>query len=95
MRLDRSTDGWQFGHCVCNLYREKAFGDTARPPGSRDHHLRRHTPPWQPVYLLVGQQVDKEIIDNMVHQMGLDRPLPEQYLRYLMAVARGDLGISR
>lgn len=48
-----------------------------------------------PVYLLVGQQVDKEIIDNMVHQMGLDRPLPEQYLRYLMAVARGDLGISR
>src|SRR5271157_6166180 len=48
-----------------------------------------------PVYLLVGQQADKEIIENMVHQMGLDRPLPEQYFRYLMAVARGDLGISR
>jgi peptide/nickel transport system permease protein len=48
-----------------------------------------------PVYLLVGQQVDKEIVDNMIHQMGLDRPLPEQYLRYLEAVAHGDLGVSR
>ncbi|MBW7883915.1 MAG: ABC transporter permease [Caldilineaceae bacterium] len=48
-----------------------------------------------PVYLLVGQQADQEIIDNMIHQMGLDRPLPEQYLRYLGAVAHGDLGISR
>lgn len=48
-----------------------------------------------PVYLLVGQQVDKEIIENMIHQMGLDRPLPEQYLRYLGAIVQGDLGISR
>jgi ABC-type dipeptide/oligopeptide/nickel transport system permease component len=48
-----------------------------------------------PVYLLVGQQADKEIIDNMIHQMGLDRPLPEQYAHYMLAVAQGDLGISR
>ncbi len=48
-----------------------------------------------PVYLLVGQQANKEILDNMIHQMGLDRPLYEQYLRYLWAVARGDLGMSR
>jgi ABC-type dipeptide/oligopeptide/nickel transport system permease component len=48
-----------------------------------------------PVYLLVGQQADQEIIDNMIHQMGLDRPLPEQYARYMLAVAQGDLGISR
>lgn len=48
-----------------------------------------------PVYLLVGQQVNKEIIDNLMHQMGLDRPMPEQYLRYLDAVIHGDFGISR
>jgi peptide/nickel transport system permease protein len=48
-----------------------------------------------PVYLLVGQQADQEIIENMRHQMGLDRPLPEQYVRYLAAVANGDLGVSR
>ncbi len=48
-----------------------------------------------PVYLLVGQQVSKEIVDNMMHQMGLDRPMPEQYLRYLDAVVHGDFGVSR
>src|SRR5574338_585496 len=48
-----------------------------------------------PVYLLVGQQADKEILDNMIHQMGLDRPLYEQYFRYLGTVAQGDFGISR
>lgn len=48
-----------------------------------------------PVYLLVGQQADKEILENLMHQMGLDRPLYEQYFRYLWSVAHGDLGISR
>ncbi len=48
-----------------------------------------------PVYLLVGQQADQEILENLMHQMGLDRPLYEQYFRYLWSVAQGDLGISR
>ncbi len=48
-----------------------------------------------PVYLLVGQQADKQILDNLIHQMGLDRPIYEQYGRYLLAVAHGDLGMSR
>ncbi len=48
-----------------------------------------------PVYLLVGQQTSPEIVENMIHQMGLDRPLPEQYARYMLSVAQGDLGISR
>jgi peptide/nickel transport system permease protein len=48
-----------------------------------------------PVYLLVGQRADQEIIDNMNHRMGLDRPLHEQYVRYLGTVVRGDLGVSR
>lgn len=48
-----------------------------------------------PVYLLVGQQADQEILDNMIHQMGLDRPLYEQYFRYMATVVQGDFGISR
>lgn len=48
-----------------------------------------------PVYLLVGQQADQEILDNLIHQMGLDRPLYEQYFRYLGTVLQGDFGISR
>lgn len=48
-----------------------------------------------PVYLMVGMQADQEMIDNMIHQMGLDRPIWEQYLSYLANVASGDLGVSR
>jgi peptide/nickel transport system permease protein len=48
-----------------------------------------------PVYLVVGVQADQEMIDNMMHQMGLDQPLWQQYLSYLAHVASGDLGVSR
>jgi peptide/nickel transport system permease protein len=48
-----------------------------------------------PVYLLVGQQTSPEIVGNMIHRMGLDRPLYEQFLSYLWNVAHGDLGVSR
>lgn len=48
-----------------------------------------------PVYLLVGAQADQEMIDNMMRQMGLHRPIWQQYLSYLGNVATGDLGISR
>lgn len=48
-----------------------------------------------PVYLLVGQQTSQEIVDNLMKQMGLDRPIHEQYARYLWSVAQGNLGVSR
>jgi len=48
-----------------------------------------------PVYLLVGQQTSPEIVSNMTHRMGLDRPLYEQYFRYLWSLGHGDLGVSR
>ena len=48
-----------------------------------------------PVYLLVGQQTSPEIVNNMIHRMGLDRPLYEQFLSYIWNVAHGDLGVSR
>lgn len=48
-----------------------------------------------PVYLLVGVQTNQEIIDNMMNQLGLDRPLWQQYLAYVGNVARGNLGVSR
>jgi ABC-type dipeptide/oligopeptide/nickel transport system permease component len=48
-----------------------------------------------PVYLLVGQQADKEIIESLIKSMGLDRPLYEQYFRYFWSVLHGNLGISR
>jgi peptide/nickel transport system permease protein len=48
-----------------------------------------------PVYLLVGHQQSPEIVDNLIRRIGLDRPLHEQYSRYLWSVLHGDLGVSR
>ncbi|MEM1590346.1 MAG: hypothetical protein QW175_08005, partial [Candidatus Bathyarchaeia archaeon] len=48
-----------------------------------------------PVYLLVGQQADKEIIESLIRSMGLDRPLYEQYARYVFGILKGNFGISR
>ncbi len=48
-----------------------------------------------PVYLLVGQESNKQIIDAMTKAIGLDQPIWVQYLRYLTALVHGDFGISR
>lgn len=49
-----------------------------------------------PVLLILGQETaaDEETIERMRADLGLDRPLPFQYLDWLSHVARGDLGNS-
>jgi ABC-type dipeptide/oligopeptide/nickel transport system permease component len=47
-----------------------------------------------PVMLLVPPDAPPEVVDTTRHELGLDRPLPEQFLRYIMRVAAGDLGTS-
>lgn len=48
-----------------------------------------------PAYLLVGTTHTKEMLDNMIKELGLDRPVPEQYLSYINKLLQGDLGTSR
>lgn len=48
-----------------------------------------------PLYAAVGQQVTQEMIEARERVMGLDRPQFQQYLDYLSAITRGDLGSSR
>jgi len=48
-----------------------------------------------PVYLLVGTTYTKEMVENMTRELGLDRPVYEQYARYMANLLRGDLGQSR
>jgi peptide/nickel transport system permease protein len=43
---------------------------------------------------IVGERVSPETLDRLRRSFGLDRPVPEQYARYLANLARGDLGIS-
>lgn len=50
--------------------------------------------PGDPVALELGEQATPAQRQQMRIQLGLDQPLPVQYLRYLNGVIHGDLGIS-
>src|SRR5881296_1568709 len=41
-----------------------------------------------------GEYQDPIVCAQLVHQFGLDRSIPEQYWRYLVALAHGNLGYS-
>jgi peptide/nickel transport system permease protein len=47
-----------------------------------------------PVRSLLPDTATPEIVAAYTERWGLDRPMPEQYLRYLAALARGDFGRS-
>ena len=55
-----------------------------------------HAVSTDPLVLIIGERsLDKpEIVKAAVEKWGLDRPLPEQYLRYVWNLAHGDLGVS-
>lgn len=50
--------------------------------------------PGDPVLMMLEKRADQATIDRIRHQMGLDRPLPEQYLTFLVKACKGDLGES-
>lgn len=51
--------------------------------------------PGDPIEIMFfGQTANPEVIENIRHQMGLDKSIPEQYVLYLGNVLRGDLGTS-
>lgn len=47
-----------------------------------------------PAVLYVSERAGPEEVAEARRRLGLDRPLPEQYLSFLVGLARGDLGIS-
>src|SRR6202162_897124 len=54
-----------------------------------------HLIPGDPVENLSGERgMDPARRERLLHQFGLDRPLPVQYAEYVGQVAKGDLGIS-
>jgi peptide/nickel transport system permease protein len=44
--------------------------------------------------LMVPTEAPPDVVASMRHALGFDRPLWEQFARYLAHVARGDLGVS-
>jgi peptide/nickel transport system permease protein len=53
-----------------------------------------HLAPGGPVVALSGEFSTAEYQRELEARYGLDRPLPERYLRYLGQVLQGDLGVS-
>ena len=47
-----------------------------------------------PVHILISDDMTKEEIERFVRNLGLDRPVHEQYFHFLANAARGDLGNS-
>ncbi|MFN8618226.1 MAG: ABC transporter permease [Dehalococcoidia bacterium] len=50
--------------------------------------------PGDPAAIALGETATPESVAAMRHEMGLDRPLPERYVRWLTAALQGDLGRS-
>lgn len=53
-----------------------------------------HLVPGDPVIAMLGETAVPADVDGLRRQLGLDRPVPEQYLSYLGALFLGDLGES-
>lgn len=53
-----------------------------------------HAMPGDPARLMAGPQATTPAVDAMRTRLGLDQPLPVQYLAFLAHAAHGDFGIS-
>src|SRR2546426_6613158 len=53
-----------------------------------------HLAPGPPFLPPAETPVDPAVLERLRSQFGLDRPLGEQYVRYLREIARGNLGES-
>ncbi len=53
-----------------------------------------HLVPGDPITIMLGGKAPPAVVASIDHQLGLDRPLPTQYLSFLGNALRGDLGES-
>jgi peptide/nickel transport system permease protein len=56
--------------------------------------LLLHLSPGDPAAIIAGDNATSEQIDGIRQKLGLDDPLPVQFLRWAGHVAQGDLGVS-
>jgi len=53
-----------------------------------------HLAPGGPVRVMLGPAQDAALVEKLRHQLGLDLPLHQQYLRWVNKALHGDFGIS-
>ena len=63
---------------------------TERPPGRKEIDTRAI--PGDPAAYFAGGAATQEAVEQVRKQLGLDRPLLEQFFRYVASLAQGDLG---
>jgi peptide/nickel transport system permease protein len=53
-----------------------------------------HLVPGDPAAVMLGERANARAVAELRHELGLDRPLPVQYWRFLTSALQGDLGRS-
>jgi peptide/nickel transport system permease protein len=53
-----------------------------------------HAVPGDPIRIMLGPKASQEHIEEVEHELGIDKPLPEQYVDFVAGVPQGDLGES-
>ena len=53
-----------------------------------------HAVPGDPIRIMLGPKASQEHIEEIEHELGIDEPLPEQYVDFVVGVPQGDLGES-
>ena len=53
-----------------------------------------HLVPGDPIRIMLGGKASVERIAEVKHELGIDRPLPQQYLSFVGGAVHGDLGES-
>src|SRR5439155_17328738 len=53
-----------------------------------------HMVPGDPVALMLGEGASVAEVEGLRHELGLDRPVLDQYQTYMKGLMRGDLGTS-
>lgn len=53
-----------------------------------------HMIPGDPVRMMLGQKATQEQVEQIREQMGLNKPLVEQYATYITGIVQGDFGTS-
>jgi peptide/nickel transport system permease protein len=56
--------------------------------------LLLHLAPGDPALLLLGADAGPEAVEKLRESMGLDKPLPTQFLIWLNSILHGDFGVS-
>ena len=56
--------------------------------------LLLHLAPGDPAAIIAGDNASPVQIDMIRHQLGLDAPLPVQFVRWVWQILHGDFGIS-